>query len=137
MQNSSLLVDAAATGNLPLPVGSTTTVSTSVDTGNSPTGDFVADVEFDISVPELTATEIPDGEMISYDLIVSNNSDLSSPTLLYPGLIVQFGAAGVGAEAASYRARLPNAIPRYIGLQATGTANVSAAGFSATIATVV
>ena len=137
MQNSSLLVDAAASASVVLPVGATTTTSGSIDTGNSPTGDFVADVEFDISIPALTATEIPDDELISYDLIVSNNSDLSSPAFLYPGLVVQLGAGGAGAEAASYRARLPNAIPRYIGLQATGTANVSAAGFSASIATVV
>ena len=109
-----------------LPAGATTTKTSAIDLGNSANGDFSADVEFLLEAPALTVTQLPNTKTVTYDVITSVNSDLSSPTVVYAGFVVQTGAGGAGAAAQSPRFRLPSNVRRYLGIQATGIATVAA-----------
>src|SRR5439155_12197027 len=80
-----------------LPNGAANVTSTSIDLGNSPNGDYVAESELLISAPILTTAELPDAATMTYDVVMSVNSDLSAPTILAPGVLKQTGAAGAGA----------------------------------------
>ena len=80
-------------------------------------GDFVAKAEFKLSAPALNATMAPDTRTFTYSIIHSDNADLSSPTVLYPNVIVQTGAGGVGAAAAAFTWRPPVDVKRYIGVR--------------------
>lgn len=133
MQNGFLLKDASLVASTILPVGAAVTTSTAIDLQNSANGDFVAEVEFDLAAPVLTTGQAPDTKTITYDVIHSVNSNLSSAAVLLPGVIVQTGAGGAGAGASTFRFRVPHGVRRYLGFQATGVATVSAAGATATL----
>lgn len=133
MQNAFLLADSALNVSTALPGGAVSVVGTGIDLMNSTNGDLVANVEFDLAAPALTTTQLPDTKTITYDILTSVNADMSSPTVLMPGVIVQTGAGGVGAVAASFRFRLTNNTKRYLAAKATGVATVAATGSSMTL----
>lgn len=121
MGNSYGVRDAATKLTKALPNGAaSTTPSAGIDLQNSSRGDFSADVEFLLSAPALTTGEAPDTRTCTYDIIHSDNADLSSPVTLMPGVIVQTGAGGAGAAAATYRFKAPTNVKRYLGCKATG-----------------
>jgi hypothetical protein len=65
---------------------------------------------------------------------VSANADLSSPTTKIASAIVQTGAGGVGAAAATYRFRAASDWPRYVGFTAvSGVSTTDASALSATL----
>src|SRR5262245_43016796 len=104
-----------------LPNGAATITQTAgFDLMNSTRGDFIANVEALLSAPALTTGEAPDTRTLTYGLISSDNSDLSSPTVVVAGAIVQTGAGGAGAAAATYRFKPPSNVKRYFGFRATG-----------------
>jgi flagellar capping protein FliD len=111
-----------------LPNGAATVTSSSVDTGKATAnGHQPGNVEFLLTAPALTTTELADTQTITYNVITSDNSDLSSPSTLIAGPIVQTGAGGVGAVGATYRFRLPTSAKRYVGFTAVkaGASNAS------------
>ncbi len=57
----------------------------------------------------------PDTRTMTYNIVTSASSDLSGATTLVAGAIVQTGAGGVGAAAATYRYRPDTTVKRYIG----------------------
>ena len=125
--------DALMALTLALPNGAATTVSTSLDLQNSSKGDFVAPCEVQISAPLLGATPLPDAKTMKYDLITSDSSDLSGPTVLVAAAITQTGASSSGAAADSVKLRLPSNVKRYLGFRATGSASGNASSASATL----
>lgn len=113
---------------------STTAVTTAsaIDTGASTAiGQQMANNEFKLSAPAVTTAQLPDAKTFTYDVIHSDNADLSSSSVLFNDCIIQTGASGAGAAAATYSLRLPTAAKRYIGFtitpSASGTGDASAA----------
>jgi hypothetical protein len=113
-----------------LPNGAVTVTSDSIDTGKvTSAGQQLAQVEYLLTAPALTTAQLADTQTITYNVIMSDNADLSSPTTLMPSVMVQTGAGGAGAAGNTYRFRLPSTARRFIGFTAvkTGASNASTA----------
>lgn len=117
-----------------LPEDDSAVTSDAIDTGKSTTqGRQLANVDFLLSAPALTTAQLGDAATMTYKAIHSDNADLSEASDLYPSLIIQTGADGAGAAAATKRFRLPTDAKRYVGFVATNSADVDASGASATL----
>lgn len=119
--------DAKLARSVTLPNGANTTNSNGIDLEHGAQGEFLADAEFLIEAPALTTGELGDTQTITYSLRQSNAADFSGDSEVLGGLIVQTGAGGAGAAAASKRVRLPSDVQRYVRLRAvkTGASNAS------------
>ncbi len=119
---------------LPAANGGTVT-SPALDTGST-TGDayLAGNVEFLLTAPALTVGQAANGTTYTYSIVGSPNADLSSATTLSSGILVQTGAGGAGAPAATVRYRPPSNAQRYIGFQVAASAgNADASAASATL----
>lgn len=106
-----------------LPNGAAAVVpAAGLDLMQSSRGDFLADMEALLNAPAMNATQMPNAKTMVYDIIHSDNADLSSPVTLVAAAITQTGAGGVGCAAASYRYKPPSNVKRYLGWRATGSA---------------
>ena len=129
------LKDAQVKNTRALPASASATVDgAALDLGHGSFGDFVAQAEFKLSAPAVNATMAPDTRTFTYSILHSDNSDLSSPTVLYSSVIVQTGAGGAGAAAATYTFRLPVDVKRYVGVRiVSGASTGDASSVSATL----
>jgi hypothetical protein len=120
------LKDTQVKGTRALPSAASTTVDgAAIDLGLGTFGDFLAKAEFKLTAPALTTTMAPDTRTMSYSIIHSDNSDLSSPTVINSNCIVQTGAGGVGAAAASFTWRPHVDVKRYIGVRVVSGASIT------------
>jgi hypothetical protein len=133
------LRDAQLKATLALPNGAaSTTTTTPIDTGKSTAlGSQSGNFEFVLTAPALTTSQLADAATMKYDIVMSDNSDLSSPTTLIATALTQTGAGGAGAAAATYRFRIPTDAKRYIGHKATNSASGNASAATATLEAVV
>lgn len=132
----------SASGALPA-AASSSTYTSSIDLGLGAHGETAFGLaEFEIDAPALTTTELPNGDVVTYDVVISASSNLSSPVTVSAGVLTQTGAGGAGAAAATQRFRLPlslNALlasARYLGIRANtgaGTGNCAASSVSVTL----
>jgi hypothetical protein len=127
------LQDATLNTALALPNGAATTTSAAIDLQNGTHGDFVAPVQFTLTVPAVTTSMLPDAGTITYDIYTSPNSDLSGSTKIISGLIVQTGAGGAGAAGASADFRVPTSVGRYLFYKAVKSGTGNASTVSATL----
>jgi hypothetical protein len=129
------LKDAALKLTRALPNGAASvTTATAIDLGQSTSlGAAPTEAEFLLTAPALTTTELPDTVTMKYDVIMSDNSDLSSPVTLYATVITQTGAGAAGAAAATFRFDIPSDAKRYLGFKATNSGAGNASGKSATL----
>lgn len=128
-----LLKDALLKVTKTLPASATTATSSAIDLGHGSRGDWLATIEFKLSAPAVLTTELDDDDTLTYDIIQGDSSDLtSSPTTVYPGVIVQTGAGAAGAIAATKTVRLPIDVKRYVGVKATKTGSDDASAKSMT-----
>jgi hypothetical protein len=125
--------DAQLKGTLALPTGASSVHGAAIKLDNGSRDQFCADVEWLVTAPALVVGKLANGSTMVYDVITSPNSDGSSPTVIYPGVITQTGAGGVGAAAATKTVRLPLDVTGYVGLQVTNSAAADASAVSATI----
>jgi hypothetical protein len=127
--------DGALKGTRALPASASSTVDgAAIDLTNGPKGHLTGDVEFVLTAPAVNATMAPDTRTFTYSIITSDAADLSNPTLLMPGVIVQTGAASAGAASASHRFRLPSNTKRYVGVRVvSGGSTGNASAVSATL----
>jgi hypothetical protein len=116
-----------------LPNGATNVTSDAIDLGHGSRGDFLALAEVKISAPALVVGDLANSETMKYDLIHSDNSDLSSPSTLITSAITQTGAASAGAVAATFTGRLSLDVKRYIGVKATNSGAGDASDKSVTL----
>lgn len=130
-----LLQDKLLKSSTALPNGAGSSTSAAIDLQSTATGDFVAECELLITAPALGVTPLPDAKTMKYDVLASDNSDLSSATVLGTAL-TQTGASGAGATGATGRFRLPSNVKRYVGVRATGstTGDASASSFTTALA---
>jgi hypothetical protein len=118
---------------LALPNGAATTTSTSIDSGKTTAQGEGKGVELLLTAPALNTTQQPDAKTLKYDILHSDNSDLSSPTVYITTALTQTGAGGAGAAANTFRCRMASDAKRYWGFRATGSASGNASGASATL----
>ena len=126
--------DAALVQTVALPNGAATVTSTAIDTGVS-TRDAqqVPGVEYQISAPALTTGQLANGSTMTYTVQWSASANLSSPTTYITGAIVQTGAGGAGAAAATFNFRLPSAAGRYVFITVTNSGAGNASTVNATL----
>ncbi|CAN5409311.1 hypothetical protein BH11PLA2_BH11PLA2_34560 [soil metagenome] len=114
--------DAALKTTDALPNGAATAYSTPIDLSKGAFGDFVALVEFLLTCPALNVTQQPDAKTLTYAIETAIDLAFTSPIALYPGVVVQTGAGGVGCLAATFRFRAPATVSRYVRVKAVGSA---------------
>lgn len=127
-----LLADASLKVTKALPNGAASATTDPIDLASGSNGDFVAEAELLITVPDLGATPMPDGKTMKYSVVHSDNSDLSSPSTLAADVIIQTGASSAGASGTTTRFRFPTSVKRYVGVKATGSTTGDASGSSLT-----
>ena len=115
-----------------LPNGAATVYSDGIDLGHGGKGDFLANAEVKISAPALTTTQQPDAKTLTYTIQHDDAAAFGTVADLYPGVIVQLGAGGAGAAAATFTARLPVDVKRYVRVKAVGSATGDASAASLT-----
>lgn len=112
-----------------LPNGANTVTSSPIDLELGSRSDFVADAELLIEAPALAVGQLADTTTITYSIESDDNSSFTSATVYIANALVQTGAGGAGAAAATARYGLPSTAERYYRLKAvkTGAADASAA----------
>jgi hypothetical protein len=110
---------------LPAAASSAVTSAASLDLGHGTSGNPVFKGELLLSAPALTTVMLPDTRTMTYDIIESANSDLSSPNVIAPGVLVQTGAGGVGAAATTFRFKPASNARRYYGVRITSGASTT------------
>lgn len=136
------LADAALTQTAALPA-STGSTSAIIDTENNAgtfvgvaAADNVALFEYELDVPALTESQLPNGDSITFVLDMDNTLAFNSSAheVLNSNLLTVTGAGGDGSAAASVRFRTPVTSGRYIRVTATGSASgVAASGSNFTL----
>lgn len=116
-----------------LPVGATTVVADAIDLQQSTNGSFLANVEFLLNAPLLTAAELPDTKTIIYSVLASANADMSAPDVIHAACITQTGDGVNGAAAAEFKFRVNSETKRYVSVKAVGVATVAASAKSLTL----
>lgn len=112
-----------------LPNGAASTVTDGFDLETS-SGEFLANVELDLSVPALTATEVADTQTITYIVEHSAAADFGSVTTL---MTLQTVTGSTGVAALNRRIRLPSTVQRYVRVKATKTGASNASTSSMTV----
>jgi hypothetical protein len=124
--------DASLINETALPAAASTTVhGASFDLENGPMGDVVADFQFNVALPVLNATELPNTDTLTVD--IEHSLDNVTFTTLIPQVLIATGAGGVGSAAAVFATRLPVDINRYVRASATtsaGTATMAASNMT-------
>lgn len=125
--------DALLSQSIALPTGASSVNTAPIDLEQTSRADFVAGVDILIEAPILAVGELANGSTMTYTLQHDTDVAFGSAVDLYPGVLVQTGAGGNGAAAASKRVALPSDVKRYIRLRATNSAAANASAKSATI----
>jgi hypothetical protein len=125
--------DANLKSTFALPNGAATTNSGALRTDNSARGDFCANHELSLAAPALTTGQLADAQTMVYALQTDDNSSFSSPTTIVDRLLVQTGAGGAGAAAATRYFRLPANVEKFVRVTATKSGAGDASGASAVL----
>ena len=89
-----------------LPNGATTIYSAGLDLGAlSDQGHRVAECEVLISAPALATAALPDTKTMTYSIQHDSDSAFGTAADLAPSVLVQTGASGAGAAAATFPSR--------------------------------
>lgn len=117
-----------------LPNGASNVVSDAIDLDAiTAKGAVLADCELLISAPALVVGDLGDGATMKYDVECDSDSAHGSPRIIAKEVLVQTGAGGAGAAAATKRFRLPSDCERYVRVRATNSAAGDASDKSMTI----
>jgi len=101
-----------------LPAAGASAATDPIDTGaRTARGDFVADVEFRLTVP--ATPSLVDTKTITYSVETDDDVAFGSAKVINAGLVVSTGAGGAGAAAVDERFRLPTDVERYVRVKAT------------------
>ena len=117
------------TAALPATAASTQTTGINVDAGGK--AHLPDHVELKVSAPALATGELGDTNTMTYT--IEESDDNSSYNTLYGSVIVQTGASGAGAAAATQRVRLPSTVKKYVRLKATADTALDASDKSMTL----
>jgi hypothetical protein len=109
---------------LALPAAAAASVTTAaIDRGGN--GDLVHPerIDLEIKLPAQSATILPNGETLKIN--IEHSADDSTYATLQSDVLVQTGAGGAGAAAASVRYRCPDNTRRYVRAKATLSASAT------------
>jgi len=124
-EKSYRLKDASLKATVALPAALSTTVySDSFDLGTA--NQKLLRGEFEISAEALDTTALPNGETVTYGL--QDSADDSTFAAVQDTVLVQTGASGAGAAAATERIGIPSTLRRYVRVSAvtsSGTGDCS------------
>ena len=115
-----------------LPNGAATVYSDGLDLGHGSRGDFLAAADFKVSAPALTTAQLPDTKTMTYSVQHDDDPAFGTAADLYPSVLVQTGAGGAGAAAATFTCRLPVDVKRYVRVKAVNSGTGDASGASLT-----
>jgi hypothetical protein len=116
-----LLKDADLRQTKALGNGAVNVVTNSIDLGAvGNRGARMGDFEILISAPAVG--NLTDAATVKYQVECDTISNMGSPTVLAKEVIVQTGAGGAGATAATARFRIPSDCQRYVAVRATNSA---------------
>jgi len=128
------LKDANLIKTAVLPNGAAATQTTGFDTGvQSGHGDFLARCELLIAAPALVVGDLADGATMTYSVESDNDVAFGSPKIVADKVLIQTGAGGAGAAAASARFRLAENTERYLRVKATNSGAGDASDKSMTV----
>lgn len=115
--------------SLPNGANTTTTDPIQLHSGAAKSA-FLAECALLLSAPALGATPLPDGQTVTYSIEHSDTID-SGYTAVSPS-VVQTGAGGAGAAAATLRICPPDDVKKFVRGKAvkTGAGNASASTFT-------
>lgn len=105
------------------------TATDGIDTGKGANGAQLADVEFLLTIPDLTTTMLPDTKTATFIIEHDTDSAFGTVATLNVGSVTQTGAGAAGATGTTFRFRLPSDANRYIRAKCTlgaGTTNSAA-----------
>lgn len=118
-----------------LPSGASTIYTDGIDVGlRGGRGALLADCELEINAPILAVGELANASTMKYDVQMDADVAFGSPTTIALEVLVQTGAGGVGAAAATAKFRLPTNCERYVRVAATNSAAADASGKDVEIA---
>lgn len=127
------MTDASLKVTKALPNGAASVTSDGIDLGHGTAGANLADYECLLEAPAVTTAMLGDAATLKYDVVTSASSDMSTPTTVAKEILVQTGAGGAGAAAASQRFRLPTNCQRYVAVKCTNSAAGNASTVSLTL----
>lgn len=120
-----------------LPNGANTIYTDGIDLGSlSGRGARLADFELIIDAPALVVGDLADAATMKYTVETDDDSAFGSVTTLFADILVQTGAGGAGAAAASKRLRLPSNCERYVRIKAVNSGAGDASDKSVTMSLV-
>jgi hypothetical protein len=111
--------DAGLNKTTALSADDSVSASAGIDLGVSARGIVPGNMEVLIEAPALAVGELADTETLVYSIYHDTAANFASEQLLLDRLIVQTGADGAGAAAATKRVRLPGDANRYFRVKAT------------------
>jgi hypothetical protein len=134
MPNNRNFTDALLKVSRALPASTSAVLSDGIDLEQHATGDFLAEVEFNLSAPALSTSQLPDTKVMVYSIEHDTDAAFGTVTTLLTGP-TQTGAGGAGAAAQEYIFRLPTTAKRHVRLKITPSASGTgdASGVSATL----
>lgn len=112
-----------------LPNGAATTYSGGIDLG---AGEHHAKSELLISAPALTTTQQPDAKTLKYSVQHGDDVAFGDAADIAKEVIVQTGAGGAGAAAATFRWKPPSNCKRYVRIKMVGSATGDSSASSVT-----
>lgn len=116
-----------------LPNGAASVTSDAFDLGHGTSGDFLANCELEITAPALVVGDLANGDTMTYIVEHDDAAGFGTVATLIDKAIVQTGAGGAGAAAASKTLRLPVDVKRYIRVKATNSGAGDASDKSMTV----
>lgn len=119
--------DASLSVTKALPNGAATVNSDGIAIGAGLLG---VDHEFELLAPVLTTARLGDAQTMTYSIQTASDAAFTSPTTIYPSLIVQTGAGAAGAAAASRRFSLSSDQTGYVRAVAVKSGSGDASGAS-------
>jgi len=116
-----------------LPNGAASSSTDAIDLGPLTDRGARPPMELEILAPALTAAQLPDDKTMTYKVESDSASNFASPKTLADAVLVQTGAGGAGAAAATARFAIPSDCERYVRVTATNSGTGDASGASMTV----
>ncbi|MBN2132872.1 MAG: hypothetical protein JW741_25460 [Sedimentisphaerales bacterium] len=129
--------DASFVKTIALGTADATVVTVGMDLGAlTARGARLEDCELLIEAPALDTTQLPNGDTNTYSIETDDDVAFGSAKIVANGVIIQTGAGGVGAAAATARFKIPSDCERYIRVKsilAGGTGDCSGVSMTASL----
>jgi len=116
-----------------LPSGASAINTDGINLAQTTNGHLLADCQLKIEAPALTTGMLGDAATMKYDVECDDNSSFSSARVIGKEVVVQTGAGGAGASAATKYFRLPSDCEQYVRVKGTKSAAGDASSLSVTV----